>query len=681
MTPPDLPADEPLRLSALLDLNLLDTPAEERFDRLTRLASKTLDMPIALVSLVDRHRQWFKSRVGLDVEETPRDISFCNHAIRSEQPLVVEDARRDQRFADNPLVTDDPNICFYAGVPLRDSHGFRVGTLCVLDQQPRHLSDGDLATLKDLADLVERELSLGVEAGVHEERNRALNILTEIALDTEGNADARATRALAIACDYLDMETGIVSRITGGAYTIHWHHAPPGTALSNGMTLPLEQTYCSILIQQQDVLAIEHMARSRFSQHPCYQHFGLESYLAAPVRIDDEIYGTINFSSRQSRQKPFSATEKMFVTLLGRWVADTIYQLQFTETLNKLVTQAPGMFYQNRLWPDGHSTFPYASPGILKIYGVTAEAVAVDAAVVFERIHPEDREAVARSIQESAAQLTEWQQEYRIRWAPDGWRWVEGQARPEKLPDNSVLWHGYIADVHERHLVNDMKNQFISTVSHELRTPLTSIAGSLGLVRGGVTGPLTEKAARMIEIAQRNSEHLRAVIDDLLDIEKLVSGNMTLDARVQAVPQLVQQAIEEIQPQARGRGVRIRYREQAANVRACFDHKRLKQALINLLSNAIKFSPEGGEVSVTLSVVDGQVQLDVQDQGPGVPDEFQARIFQKFAQADATSARSRDGTGLGLAITRELMQAMGGAVGFESPPGQGARFWLQLPAC
>lgn len=395
--------------------------------------------------------------------------------------------------------------------------------------------------------------------------------------------------------------------------------------------------------------------------------------------MDGEISGTVNFSSRHPRNTPFSSTEKMFVTLLARWVADTLYQQQHTETLNKLVAQTPGMLYQYRLWPDGHSSFPFTSPGIRHIYGVSGEDVATDASVVFDRIHPDDLAGVTDAIRESAESLTQWQHQYRIRWETGQWHWVEGLARPEALPDGSILWHGYIADVHERHKIDEMKNQFISTVSHELRTPLTSIAGALGLILGGATGPLSDRTVPMLDIARRNSEQLRRLIDDLLDIEKLVSGNMVIDARLQEVETPVREALEQIKPVADESGIELKFGALTPGLRARFDSHRLSQAMANLLSNAIKFSPKGGVVDVAIRECQGQIRLEVSDQGPGIPASFRDRVFQKFAQANATASRSREGTGLGLAITRELMNAMGGEGGFESEEGNGACFWLGLP--
>ncbi|KQQ86889.1 PAS domain S-box protein [Massilia sp. Leaf139] len=153
-----IPADELERLQLLEALDLLDTEEEEVFDRITRLVSRLLKVPIALFSLVDENRQWFKSHVGLDVRETPREMAFCAHALLDDQPLVVPDATSDERFANNPLVTGAPNIRFYAGVPVRTSGGLAIGTLCAIDERPRMLTADELCILIDLADIVQKEV-------------------------------------------------------------------------------------------------------------------------------------------------------------------------------------------------------------------------------------------------------------------------------------------------------------------------------------------------------------------------------------------------------------------------------------------------------------------------------------------------------------------------------------------
>lgn len=152
------PANESERLEALNDLDILETPIEERFDRITRIVCRALGVPIAAVSLVDDDRQWFKSIQGLEAAETPRDMAFCAHTILGDEPLVVPNAPEDERFADNPLVTGDPSIRYYAGCPLILDDNIRVGTLCAIDRKPHEITDEELAVLRDLADIVQGEL-------------------------------------------------------------------------------------------------------------------------------------------------------------------------------------------------------------------------------------------------------------------------------------------------------------------------------------------------------------------------------------------------------------------------------------------------------------------------------------------------------------------------------------------
>ena len=155
-----IPVDETERLADVRALDLLDTPPEERFDRIVRLAASTLDVPISYIALIDADRQWFKAKCGITTDETGRDISFCGYAILNDEPLIVPDATLDDRFADNPLVVGEPFIRFYAGYPLKGPHGHNVGTLCLADRVPRTLDDRQLQQFRMLGALAEHELNL-----------------------------------------------------------------------------------------------------------------------------------------------------------------------------------------------------------------------------------------------------------------------------------------------------------------------------------------------------------------------------------------------------------------------------------------------------------------------------------------------------------------------------------------
>ncbi|WP_148610857.1 GGDEF domain-containing protein [Aeromonas sobria] len=228
-----IPPDEALRLDTLRRLSLLDTEAEERFDRLTRMARRVFDVPIALVSLVDEDRQWFKSCIGLEVSETARDISFCGHAIMGNETFIVPDASLDPRFADNPLVVGGPCIRFYAGQPLQIANGCKLGTLCIIDTVPRVLSDEDVGLLKDLAAMVVRELE-AVQLATIDELTRISNRRGFVML-AEKSLSLASRLQMPLALLYLDLNgfKGINDR---------WGHAEGDRALIVFATL-LKQAF------------------------------------------------------------------------------------------------------------------------------------------------------------------------------------------------------------------------------------------------------------------------------------------------------------------------------------------------------------------------------------------------------------------------------------------------------
>jgi signal transduction histidine kinase len=231
----------------------------------------------------------------------------------------------------------------------------------------------------------------------------------------------------------------------------------------------------------------------------------------------------------------------------------------------------------------------------------------------------------------------------------------------------------------ERKRLERLKDEFVSTVSHELRTPLTSISGSLGLLMGNAAGSLPKPMARLLAIAHTNSQRLVRLVDDILDIEKMQAGRMVFNfSRVDVRP-LVAQAIAANRGFAEGYGVRVRLEAARAGADVRADPDRLLQVVTNLLSNAIKFSPADHEVVVAIEKGADTVRLTVRDHGPGIPVDFKPLIFEKFAQADAGDARQKGGTGLGLSIVKQIVDRLGGEVGFADAPGGGTIFHVQLP--
>ena len=234
-------------------------------------------------------------------------------------------------------------------------------------------------------------------------------------------------------------------------------------------------------------------------------------------------------------------------------------------------------------------------------------------------------------------------------------------------------------DVTEQKRTARMKDEFIATVSHELRTPVTSIAGPIGLLAGGAAGALPDSVKRFVTMAQNNCNRLVQLLNDILDLEKIEAGGMTLNFQRVELKRLVEQAIDLNRALAEKYGVPVRLDTDATNMAVRTDSERLMQVLTNLLSNAVKFSPPGEEAVISIEPRDNHVRIAVRDHGPGIPVEYQTLVFEKFAQIDGTDARQKGGVGLGLSIVRQIMIRLGGSVGHTAASSGGTIFYVDVP--
>jgi PAS domain S-box-containing protein len=234
-------------------------------------------------------------------------------------------------------------------------------------------------------------------------------------------------------------------------------------------------------------------------------------------------------------------------------------------------------------------------------------------------------------------------------------------------------------DIGEEQRISRMKDEFIATVSHELRTPVTSIMGALGLLAGGAAGDVPNAVKRLISVAQSNSDRLTRLVNDMLDIENIESGNLQYNFEDVALRPVVARAIEASRPLTEQFGVAVRLDPVSVDAVVRTDVARLEQVLCQLLSNAIKFSPRGEEAAVLIENRGDAVRIAIQDRGPGVPEDSKDLIFEKFVQVDATDTRERGGMGLGLNIVKQTMARLGGNVGYEAAPLAGSIFYIDVP--
>ena len=313
---------------------------------------------------------------------------------------------------------------------------------------------------------------------------------------------------------------------------------------------------------------------------------------------------------------------------------------------------------------------------------ITGQGLRTSIAALQQMVHPDDvahvRQEVANVLR---GDVLNYEVEHRVHTTSGEWRWISSRAKVvERDPMGRALRvAGTNTDITDRKEVERIKNEFIATVSHELRTPLTALIGSLGLLRELAAGKLEADAAAFMEMAQQNSERLSALINDILDIEKIESGGMEMRRDALAIGPLLERALALNTPFAEKYGVTLELHRPVPEATITGDADRLLQVLTNLVSNAVKFSPAGAPVTLAAALEHGKLRVSVTDRGPGIPENFRGRIFGKFAQADSSDTRGKGGSGLGLSISKAIVEKLGGTIDFQSTPGQGATFYFELP--
>lgn len=315
------------------------------------------------------------------------------------------------------------------------------------------------------------------------------------------------------------------------------------------------------------------------------------------------------------------------------------------------------------------------------LLGYPAQATDTTLRALAALVYPDDLPHLKRALIDVLHGKTVfYDMEHRVRHREGYWVWVRSRARVvERGSDGQALrLTGTNSDITERMQIQRMKDEFIATVNHELRTPLTALVGALALLKEE-SGKLPHTAETFLEMANKNADRLVALVNDILEIEKIEAGMVELNVTQVALTPFLDEAVALNQGYAEQHSTRYQLALPLPDIEIKTDRGRLLQVVTNLLSNAAKYSPPGEVVSLRAEHLGDRVKISVTDRGPGIPEEFKSRIFRKFAQADTPDSAKKGGTGLGLAISKALVEAMNGEIGYTSPPGAGATFFILLP--
>jgi len=659
-----IPEFEDQRLVALKYLDVLDTGPDEDFDRLSRLVKAHFDVPIVLFGLIDEERQWFKSKLGFEREEIPRETSLCTHTILGNEVVYFSDVSIVPEFVENPLVTGEPNIKFYASVPLAVDGGQKVGTLSIIDTVPREMSGQQLASFRDFGTCFEQHL---IQRRIQGDADFLISQTSRLNTLLETVADGIVT---------IDDKGMIESLNTIAAHIFGFE--------------PYE-----IVGKDFDEL-MPNLGQGGWSAYR--NQFFSDNWMTESGKIDD-IYGCrkngtlfpMDFSVRE-----MSIDGKRLFTGIIRDITD---KKAFDDEL-KQGRQILEMTKENV--PVGILVFDKE----FKLSIANREA---------ERLLdlPKDSLCLGRSFKNVVTYLIE-RGDYgagdvtkKVRWLrkvaqgnkPQRFMQNFGRNKHVEVATRTMPGGGMVSIfsdmtahfeneekleklLQKANTANQAKSSFLSSISHEIRTPLNGVIGVAYML--GDTDLNSDQQEKLNTILSSGNTLLE-LINDVLDMSKIETGNLDLEVIVCNLREVITSILPPFEFQAEKQGVKFTaIIDPLVSSFHYADPTRIRQLVMNLLSNALKFTEEG---SVNLSVIvvpdagltEQVIQISVEDTGVGISSDALEEVFDSFSQADTSITRKFGGTGLGLSIVNNLVSLMKGKITLTSELGEGSCFCINLP--
>ncbi|MCJ2018349.1 GAF domain-containing protein, partial [Methylobacterium sp. E-065] len=678
------------RLNALKDYGILDTAPEKGFDDIVLLARRLCDAPVALVSFVASDRQWFKAKAGFTPCETTLDRSVCAHVLAAPDILVIPDLTLDARTSANPLVTGEPHLRFYAGAPLEAATGERLGSLCVIDTAPRPggLSEDQAASLKALAGQVMAQMELRRAIG---ERERMLS--GQEALIAQQNAlietQAAVSRAagdrnailealvIGVMAAVPAAEGGVIELREGDELVYRSGHGTLATHV--GLRLPLQGSLSGHALTTGKAVLCPDVLLDHRVKRDVIAKLGMRSAIYVPVSRGGAPIGVLKlqsgdpdaFSGRDLRiARQFAGTVVAGLAEAGE--AEARRAVRTGEaTLRAVLENLPvGIVIAEA--PSGRIVGHNARVEAILGHGVLP-ARPGEGPTRWSAFHEDGREVAPSEwplvqVTKVGAVDAEMEVDY-LR--GDGTRsWIGFSAAPMHDAEGNLTGGVVVvSDIDARKKfehqlaaaklaaeeANRAKSEFLANMSHELRTPLSAVIGYSEMLQEEMEDLGQGDLLPDLRKIESNARHLLGLINDVLDLSKIEAERMEVYAEDFAVEAVVQDVAATVEALVAKKGNTLTLELGGDLGDARTDVTKVRQCLINLLGNAAKFTEAG---RVTLSAGredrDGEAWLvfRIADTGIGMSAEHQARLFERFSQADASTTRRFGGTGLGLSITR-----------------------------
>lgn len=521
--------------------------------------------------------------------------------------------------------------------------------------------------------------------------NRSLRVLNDVAVQSGQSRGERLASALKLGCDHLGLPIGIVSHVTGDDYIVEHCCTPPGAALHDGDLFSLGNTYCSITLAVNDVIAIRHMGRSDYHGHPCYGAFQLECYIGVPIIVRGQPYGTVNFSSAEPYGRDFDDGDLEFMRLLGRWAGALIVEDQMTLALKATSAQLEQVLEsaaEGIYGVDVENQVTFVNAAAARMLGVEAQGIlgnvgfhALGHRLADGRLCPEGTCAIRQTLIDG--QVRRASDEFFA--AADGTVFPVEYAVSARIEDGRVIGAVVVfRDITERKALeeelrrsNAELERFAYVTSHDLRAPLRMVASYLGLLAKSLAGRLGKNEQEFIDYAVNGAKRMDLMINDLLTYSRIGRGDEGRGAV--ALQDALDLALINVRVAVSESGAAIVVETPLPIVEG--HQSELVRLFQNLVGNALKFVEDGQSprISIACQRADREWLFSITDNGIGIDHADLGRLFTVFQRL--VPQQQYDGTGIGLAACKKIVERHGGRIWVESAGlGQGSTFRFTLPA-